>query len=373
MANGLDYQRIILDEDVKLLYRFGDDLGSTDTAQLVALRREGQRRWNLGLTADNAPFAPIATSTALGTFTFIPNPEKIIRALGSKYTNGLYDDVRDYIHDLDVITESLDVITESLPNNPDDTFIILEVSQEIRSERGRLASQGHGFTVAFDDPVMLCTDPSSDKGDTESTLVLEMLTNGCFRVLAEPVPVGFNQVNSADRIPLASSSPETPLVFTELDDDTSAHPLQLRSGETLTTPMSVSEYLIASCQAHQIRTRPVSDGFTLGIAEVMTLQIPFRMSAHDLRVLPAATQRTRLSFHVEMDVEPHPDQSADSAADELAELFTQHLTDKRMPFFEDYGIDPEDLAESRAHGETAGPDGYDGPFAINTTVTRRTS
>lgn len=366
MANGLDYQRIILDEDVKLLYRFGDDLGSTDTAQLVALRREGQRRWNLGLTADNAPFAPIATSTALGTFTFIPNPEKIIRALGSKYTNGLYDDVRDYIHDLDVITESL-------PNNPDDTFIILEVSQEIRSERGRLASQGHGFTVAFDDPVMLCTDPSSDKGDTESTLVLEMLTNGCFRVLAEPVPVGFNQVNSADRIPLASSSPETPLVFTELDDDTSAHPLQLRSGETLTTPMSVSEYLIASCQAHQIRTRPVSDGFTLGIAEVMTLQIPFRMSAHDLRVLPAATQRTRLSFHVEMDVESRPGQSAENAADELAELFTQHLTDKRMPFFEDYGIDPEDLAESRAHGETAGPDGYDGPFAINTTVTRRTS
>lgn len=366
MTIGLDYQRIILDEDVKLLYRFGDDLGSTDTAQLVALRREGQRRWNLGLTADNAPFAPIATSTALGTFTFIPNPEEIIRALGSKHTVGIYDDVRDYIHDLDVITESL-------PSNPDDTFIILEVSQEIRSERGRLASQDHGFTVAFDDPVMLCTDPSSDKGDTESTLVLEMLTSGCFRVLAEPVPVGFNQVDSADRIPLASSSPETPLVFTELDDNTSAHPLQLRSGEPLTTPMSVSEYLIASCQAHQIRTRPASDGFTLGIAEVMTLQIPFRMSAHDLRALPAATQRTRLSFHVEMDVESRPGQSAENAADELAELFTQHLTDKRMPFFEDYGIDPEDLAESRAHGETAGPDGYDGPFAINTTVTRRTS
>lgn len=97
------------------------------------------------------------------------------------------------------------------------------------------------------------------------------------------------------------------------------------------------------------------------------------LTTHDLRVLPTVAERTRLSFHVEMDVEPHPDQSADSAADELAELFTQHLTDKRMPFFEDYGIDPEDLAESRAHGETAGPDGYDGPFAINTTVTRRTS
>lgn len=97
------------------------------------------------------------------------------------------------------------------------------------------------------------------------------------------------------------------------------------------------------------------------------------LTTHDLRVLPAATQRTRLSFHVEMDVEPHPDQSADSAADELAELFTQHLTDKRMPFFEDYGITPEDLAEARAHGEVAGFAGYDGPFAINTTVTRRTS
>ena len=267
MPNGLDYQRIILDEDIKLLYRFGDDLGSTDTAQLVALRREGQRRWNLGLTADNAPFAPIATGTALGTFfTFIPNPEEIIRALSSKYTDGLYDDVRDYIRDLGAITGSL-------PSNPDDTFIILEVSQEIRSERRRLASQDHGFTVAFDDPVMLCTDPSSDKGDTESTLVLEMLTNGCFRVLAEPVPVGFNQVDSADRIPLASSSPETPLVFTELDDDTSAHPLQLRSHEPFTTPMGVSEYLIASCQARQIRTRPKPDGFTLGIAEVMTSMI----------------------------------------------------------------------------------------------------
>lgn len=267
MPNGLDYQRIILDEDIKLLYRFGDDLGSTDTAQLVALRREGQRRWNLGLTADNAPFAPIATGTALGTFfTFIPNPEKIIRALSSKYTNGLYDDVRDYIRDLGAITGSL-------PSNPDDTFIILEVSQEIRSERRRLASQDHGFTVAFDDPVMLCTDPSSDKGDTESTLVLEMLTNGCFRVLAEPVPVGFNQVDSADRIPLASSSPETPLVFTELDDDANGHPLQLRSHEPFTTPMGVSEYLIASCQARQIRTRPKPDGFTLGIAEVMTSMI----------------------------------------------------------------------------------------------------
>lgn len=263
MANGLDYQRIILDEDVKLLYRFGDDLGSTDTAQLVALRREGQRRWNLGLTADNAPFAPIATGTALGTFTFIPNPEEIIRALSSKYTDGLYDDVRDYIR-------NLGAITGSLPSNPDDTFIILEVSQEIRSERGRLASQDHGFTVAFDDPVMLCTDPSSGKGDAESTLVLEMLTSGCFRVLAEPVPVGFNQVNSADRIELASSSPQTPLVFTELDDDANGHPLQLRSHEPFTTPISVSEYLIASCQAHQIRTRPASDGFSLSIAEAMT-------------------------------------------------------------------------------------------------------
>lgn len=97
------------------------------------------------------------------------------------------------------------------------------------------------------------------------------------------------------------------------------------------------------------------------------------LTTHDLRVLPTVAERTRLSFHVEMDVEPHPDQSADSAADELAELFTQHLTDKRMPFFEDYGIDPEDLAEARAHGEVAGFAGYDGPFAINTTVTRQTS
>lgn len=97
------------------------------------------------------------------------------------------------------------------------------------------------------------------------------------------------------------------------------------------------------------------------------------LTTHDLRMLPAATQRTRLSFHVEMEVESRPGQSADSAADELAELFTQHLTDKRMPFFEDYGITPEDLAEARAHGEVAGFAGYDGPFAINTTVTRQTS
>src|SRR5699024_1816543 len=88
------------------------------------------------------------------------------------------------------------------------------------------------------------------------------------------------------------------------------------------------------------------------------------LTTHDLRVLPTVAERTRLSFHVEMDVEPHPDQSADSAADELAELFTQYLTDKRMPFFEDYGITPEDLAEARAHGEVAGFAGYDGPFAI---------
>src|SRR5699024_12284042 len=101
MANGLDYRRIILDEDVKLLYRFGDDLGSTDTAQLVALPREGQRRWYLGLTADNAPFAPIATGTALSTFfTYIPNPEEIIRALSSKYTDRLYDVIPEYIRHL---------------------------------------------------------------------------------------------------------------------------------------------------------------------------------------------------------------------------------------------------------------------------------
>ena len=97
------------------------------------------------------------------------------------------------------------------------------------------------------------------------------------------------------------------------------------------------------------------------------------LTTHDLRVLPTVAERTRLSFRVEMDVESRPGQSAENAADELSEIFTQYLTDKRMHFFEDYGIDPEDLAESRAHGETAGPDGYDGPFAINTTVTRRTS
>lgn len=262
MTIGLDYQRIVLDENVKLLYRFDDVPGSTDTAQLVALRCEGQRRWDLGLAADNAPFAPIATSTALGTFTFIPNPEEIIRALSSKRTDGIYDDVRDYIRDLDAITGML-------ISNPYDTFVILEVSRKIRSERERLASEPHGFTVAFDDPVMLCTN-SSSKGDVESTLVLEKLTNGSFRVLAEPVPAGLNRANSADRIELASSSPQTPLVFTELDDDANRHPLQLRSHEPLTTPMSVSEYLIASCQAHQIRTRPASDGFSLSIAEAMT-------------------------------------------------------------------------------------------------------
>ena len=94
------------------------------------------------------------------------------------------------------------------------------------------------------------------------------------------------------------------------------------------------------------------------------------LTTYDLRVLPAVAERTRLSFRVEMDVESRPGQSAENAADELSEIFTQYLTDKRMPFFEDYGITPEDLAEARAHGEVAG---YDGPFAINTTVTRQTS
>src|SRR5699024_974879 len=122
MFIDFDYRRIVLDENVKLLYRFGDDLGSTDTAQLVALRRKGQHLWDLGLTADNTPFAPIATGTALGIFTFIPKPEEIIRALSSKHTGGVYDNVRDYIHDLDVITGSLTA-------KPDDTFVILEVAQ----------------------------------------------------------------------------------------------------------------------------------------------------------------------------------------------------------------------------------------------------
>src|SRR5699024_9803247 len=97
------------------------------------------------------------------------------------------------------------------------------------------------------------------------------------------------------------------------------------------------------------------------------------LTTHDLRVLPTVAERTRLSFHVERDGEPQPDQSAENAADELAELCTQYLTDKRMPFFEDYGITPEDLAEARVHGEVARFAGYDDPFAINTTVTRQTS
>src|SRR5699024_220322 len=60
------------------------------------------------------------------------------------------------------------------------------------------------------------------------------------------------------------------------------------------------------------------------------------LTTHDLHVLPTVGERTRLSLHVEMDRETHRDQSAENAADELAERFSRYLTEKRMPFFEDY-------------------------------------
>lgn len=71
----------------------------------------------------------------------------------------------------------------------------------------------------------------------------------------------------------------------------------------------------------------------------------------------------------------HEGEDLAAAADEMNERLVEYLTNEQSSFLQDYGVTPQRLAEAREAGDwdDVSWGGYEGPYAVDVQVERKTS